>query len=163
MNSTIKAKLPTIPQYYKQYVDTSVDLETTPYQPCPFHNEKTGRSFSYARGLGIWRCFGACHAGGDVVALHRLNYKLKSEKEALESLCRLYGIEYQDDIPTFEKEEIEVDQNKVRRQSLLTFANNLAKTTEDYLELDYIVSKVPFDVKELEVYCAVRGFPVTTD
>lgn len=159
MKSTVQAKLPTIPQYFRQYVDSSVDLDSTPYQPCPFHQEQTGKSFSYSKKLGIWRCFGACHSGGDVVALHRLNYKLKSEEEALNSLCALYGIKNEAETPTFEREEVQVDKNRVHRLSLLAFANSLAKTTEDYLELDYIVSKVPFDTKELEVYCTVRGFP----
>mgnify|MGYP006893956025 CR=1 FL=1 len=41
MNKAILSKLPTIPQYYTQYVDSKVDLSETPYQPCPFHGEVT--------------------------------------------------------------------------------------------------------------------------
>ncbi len=163
MNKTILDKLPTIPQYYTQYVDNKVDLNETPYQACPFHGEVNGKSFSYSRQLGIWRCFGACHAGGDVVELHKLNYKIKSRKEAEISLCRMYGIDINEEEISFEETPVEVDQNDVYRRRVLACAMHLAKTPEDYTELDYMVSKVPFDVKDLEIYCSVRGYPISRD
>ena len=70
--SSLLDKLPSIPQYYKEYVDPKVDLNINTSQPCPFHNEKTGKSFSYSKQLNKWRCFGACHCGGDVIDLHML-------------------------------------------------------------------------------------------
>lgn len=162
MDKTILSKLPSVPQYYKQYVDTTVDLDEMPYQACPFHNETNGRSFSYSKQLGIWRCFGACHCGGNVIDLHKLNYHLKSREEAEKSLCNLYGIEIDNSV-SFNSEEIEVDQNRVYRNRVLTCAMNMAHTPEDYVELDYIVSKVPYDVKDLELYCSVRGYLISKD
>lgn len=162
MKKSFLNKLPTVPQYYAQYVNSKVDLNETPYQACPFHGETNGKSFSYSKQLGIWRCFGACHCGGDVIDLHKLNYHLKTYEEAAKSLCQLLGISIDSDI-SFEAETIEVDQNDVYRRRILTCALNLAHTVDDYVELDYIVSKVPYDVKDLELYCSVRGYLISKD
>lgn len=162
MNKAILSKLPTIPQYYTQYVDSKVDLSETPYQPCPFHGEVNGRSFSFSRQMGIWRCFGACHSGGDVIDLHRLNYRLKTKDEALKSLCALYGITL-DVKPDFKIETPEVDEREVYRRRALAVAMSLAKTADDYIELDYIVSKVPYDVKDLEIFCSSRGYVLSKE
>lgn len=148
-----------IPQYYKQYVDTTVNLDNEPTQPCPFHDEKHGRSFSYSKRLGIWRCFGQCHCGGDVVDLHRLNYKLKSREEAEKSLASILGVSL-DKVLSFEKKSIEVDMNDVHRRRVYSLALSLAKEPDDWLDLDYILSKVPYDVSELEVFCSARGHPI---
>lgn len=161
MNNIIDM-LPTIPQYYKLYVDNSVDLDNTPSQPCPFHNEVNGKSFTYSRQLNVWRCWGACHCGGDVIDLHRLNYKLKTRKEAEKSLCQLCNIDIKSDL-SFEKKEVTIDEKDVHRRRVYALALKAAKSVDDWLELDYIVSKVPFDVKELEVFCNSRGFPITSN
>lgn len=157
--SKVTDKLPTIPQYYKQYVDPKVDLELQSSQPCPFHNEKTGKSFSYSKQLNIWRCFGQCHCGGDVIDLHRLNYRLKDREEAKRSLYKMYGISMQETI-TFEREEVKVNEDDVHRRRVYALAVSLATQPNDWLELDYILSKVPYDVKELEVFCMSHGHPI---
>ena len=151
-----KNKLPTIPEYFRAYVDKTVDLDATPSIPCPFHNERTGKSFSYSRQLGIWRCFGACHRGGDVFQLHKLNYKLGSTREAKESLYKLYGLNLVSQL-TFEREKVEPDLKDAYRRRVYTAALGLAKDVEDWLELDYIVSQVPYDVTQLEDFCIQRG------
>ncbi len=155
----VDSRLISIPQYFRDYVDPEVDLETQPTQPCPFHNEKNGKSFSYSKRLGIWRCFGQCHCGGDVIDLHRLNYKLANRDDAKESLYRILGIKLEDEI-SFVKEEIEVNEQDVHRRRVYALALSLAKQPDDWLDLDYILSKVPYDVTELEVFCASRGCPV---
>lgn len=154
-------RLPTIPQYYKQYVDPKVDLITAPTQPCPFHEEKVGKSFSYSAKLNIWRCFGQCHCGGDVIDLHKLNYHLKDRKEATESLYRLLGIKNELDL-SFEREIPEVDYKDIYRRSVYAKAVSLANGPDDWLQLDYILSKVPYDVTDLEVFCASKGHPITS-
>lgn len=157
-----KDNLISIPDYYKAYVDPSVDLELQPSQPCPFHNEKSGKSFSYSRELKIWRCFGQCHCGGDVVALHQLNYKLKTKAEAKQSLCKLLGISYEESV-SFTRDEIKVNEDDVYRRRVYALALSLATEPNSWLELDYILSKVPYDVSELEVFCAKHGRPITSD
>ena len=156
----IDNRLPSIPAYFKQYVDPKIDLETTPQIPCPFHEEKTGRSFSYSKQLGIWRCFGACHCGGDVIELHKLNYRMRSRDEAKRAMYNMYGLSIVE-TPDFEKKQIEVNPEEVHRRHAYAMAVSLAKEPDDWLELDYIVSKVPYDVKELEVFCAARGLVIT--
>lgn len=147
--------LPTIPQYFKQYVDANIDLEATPHIACPFHNETSGQSFSYSAERGIWRCFGACHCGGDVIELHRLNFKLKDRDTAEAALCKLLGIKIQHR-PLLKPKEIEVDESDVERRRIYAKALRLAKNPDDWDELDYILSKVPYDVKELEMFCNIR-------
>lgn len=80
----IIGRLPTIPEYYQRFIDQKVNLLWEPKQCCPFHKEDTP-SFSYSVEKDVWRCFGACKCGGDVVALHRKNYHLKSREDALRS------------------------------------------------------------------------------
>lgn len=159
--SRIEDKLPSIPQYFKDHVDPSIDLEKTPSIPCPFHNETEGKSFSYSKQLGICRCFGKCHFGGGVIELHKMNYHLKTKEEAKKSLCSLYNIVFDEEL-TFEKEEIKVDEKDVYRRSAYALSVNLARKPEDWIELDYILSKVPYDVRELEVFCAKHGHPITS-
>lgn len=158
--STLLDKLPSIPQYYKQYVDPKVDLDVESSQSCPFHNEKAGKSFSYSKTLNVWRCFGQCHCGGDVIDLHRLNNHYATREEAKRSLYKKYGISLQDTI-SFETEEITVDEKDIYRRRVYSFAVNLAKDPDSWEELDYILSKVPYDVNELEVFCASHGHPIT--
>lgn len=157
--STLLDKLPSIPQYYKEYVDPKVDLNLNTSQPCPFHNEKTGKSFSYSKQLNKWRCFGACHCGGDVIDLHKLNYRLKSREEAKKSLANILGINFKTELK-FETPVIEVDAMEVHKKRAYALAVSLSKTPDDWLELDYILSKVPYDVAELNVFCTVRGVPL---
>lgn len=153
----VNKSLPSIPDYFRMYVDQNINLADTPQIPCPFHKEVHGKSFSYKADLGIWRCFGACHTGGDVIELHRLNYKMKSREEAKKSLYQMYGIDLIEK-PNFEKKEIEVNQSTVHSRRVYAMALKLAKEVDDWIELDYILSKIPYDVKELEVFCTARGY-----
>lgn len=146
----VMGKLPTIPEYYKEFIDSSVDLNWQPKQCCPFHKEDTP-SFSYSRDKGVWRCFGGCHCGGDVIELHRKNYKLRSRKEAEKSLYDLYGVPVvQCKTADIDRETVRddvVEDNVIRLKALL-----LANCVERWLELDYVMSKYPveiLDIKEL--------------
>lgn len=148
--------LPTIQEYFKEHVDSKIDLDKTPSIPCPFHNEKTGKSFSFSKTLGIWRCFGACHCGGDVIELHKLNHKMKSREDAARELHKLYGLPYKTVI-NFERKQVQVNPTDVHRRYVYAMAVSLAKTVDDYIELDYILSQVPFDINDLETFCTTRG------
>lgn len=149
-------KLPSVPEYFKEHVDPKIVLEKTPYIPCPFHNEKTGKSFSYSKNLGIWRCFGACHCGGDVVMLHKLNHRMKTREEAERALYALYDLPYRK-VTSFERKPVTFNENDAYRRYLYATALRVTKTVDDYLELDYLLSKVPFDTDELTVYCTAHG------
>ena len=139
----------TIPEYYKKYIDSAVDLSTTKNIACPFHHEQTGKSFTYSPDLGKWRCWGACHTGGDIIDLHKMNYHLHTRKEAYESLCNLIGhIELL--TPTFQLEKPHVDETYVERNVLYNKAVRLATNPTSWIELDYILSKVPFDLEDLK-------------
>ena len=68
----------------------------------------------------------------------------------------MYNITFED-VLTFEKEEVHVNEEDVHRRRVYAMSTRIAKTVDDYIELDYILSKVPYDVKELEVFCSARG------
>ncbi len=147
--------LPSIPDYFKKYVDKSIDLSATPHIPCPFHGEIHGKSFSFKD--GIWSCFGACHVyGADVIELHRRNYKLGSREEAELSLRRLYGLPLRA-VPTFRKREVKVSEEHITGLALYNRALKCATDPNSWLELDYILSKVPYDIAELELFCNEHG------
>jgi len=39
----------TIPAYFKQFVNSDINLAETPKLRCPFHKEEQGQSFSYSQ------------------------------------------------------------------------------------------------------------------
>lgn len=153
-------KLPSVPDYFKNYVDKDIDLANVKSIPCPFHNETHGKSFSYAPMLGKWRCWGACHCGGDVIDLHRLNYRLRTREEAKASLCAMLGIRPDTEL-SFERVTPTVDAKEVYRNRLYALAVSIAKEPDAWEKLDYILGKAPFDTRELEVFCAEQGYPIT--
>lgn len=140
-------KILTVPQYYKQFINKDVDLESNPSQCCPFHNEKTP-SFKYNLATGRWRCFGACHTGGDVYDMHRMKYGLATREEAIESLDAILGNDPEiKDLLNFDTPY--VSDLKIRKEYLYQTCVIHANCVERWLELDYVMSKYPVDEAEL--------------
>lgn len=141
-----------IPTYYNKYVDKTVDLNVTKNIPCKFHGEVSGKSFTYSGDKKVWRCWGACHCGGGVVQLHRLNYRLRSDEEALSSLRKILGLREERNITLNKPKQYEPNNAEVEIQSLIAKCNRKAKTVEQQLELDYIMSQYPVTKEQLELY-----------
>lgn len=142
-----------IPEYFSRFVDKGIDLSKTPKICCPFHQEDTP-SFSFSEEKGLWRCFGACKAGGDVIALHQKNYRLRTRKEAEESLYKLLGlgvIERQRRV-----ERGKADEHAVVHKAAYAKAALVAKTVSDWDELDYIMSQYPPETDKLEAFYNCR-------
>lgn len=149
-------KMISIPDYWHDYVNSKVDLRTDPKQPCPFHNEQHGQSFSYRADKNYFSCFGACHVlGGDVVRLHMLNYKIRDYDEAEKSLARLYGITLEKEI-SFTKPEIQVNERDIAFRVAYAKACVLARTPDDWIELDFIMSQYPPSVDQLTMFINSR-------
>lgn len=145
-------QLITIPQYYMKYCDSNVDLDKTSNIPCKFHGEQHGKSFTYSPSKKVWRCWGQCHCGGDVVELHKLNFRLRSRQEAEKSLAGLLGVKL--DAPQFGiKPEVHIDDRVVEEKRLIQKAIRKAKTVEEWLELDYIMSQYPVDIGKVRIFC----------
>lgn len=140
----------TVPQYFSKFIDNKVNLEITNKVCCPFHNENTP-SFSYNPSTGKWRCFGACKTGGGVIEMHRMNYKLNSNKEAEKSLCNLLGVPYEVNtsldmnIEAFTLNDDNIELDKIYSKCLLN-----CNSIERQIELDYVMSIFPVDVIRLK-------------
>ena len=148
MSLQANGKIPTVAEYYAAMINSSVDLVREPKQCCPFHEEKTP-SFSYDVRRERWRCFGKCHTGGDVYDMHRMHYHLNTREEAIRSLKSMCGVS------NAPKLELAYDDYKVRDEQLyeeaiyqrcLLYAN----TVDRWLDLDYVMSKVPVESAELQ-------------
>lgn len=135
--------LPTIPEYYREMINSNVDLTREPKQCCPFHKEDTP-SFSYSAAKGVWRCFGGCKWGGDVIDLHQRNYGLRTRQEAEKSLNNLCGIVKRVKLDT-ENKLLFVNDSRVEDEQLYQKALRLANTVERWLELDYFMSQTPVE------------------
>lgn len=142
-----------IPEYFSRFIDSSVDLDKTPKICCPFHEEDTP-SFSYSPEKGVWRCFGACKTGGDVIAMHQKNYRLRSRREAEDSLYKLLGLS----IINRQRKVThgKADENAVTYKSAYAKAALVALTVEDWDELDYIMSQYPPEAAKLEAFYNCR-------
>lgn len=143
MPASFKGRLPSIPEYYRDWINKDVDLNTAPKQCCPFHKEDTP-SFSYSADKKRWRCFGACHTGGDVIRLHMMSFKLNSENEAKKSLQDIYQVEPENAVVTA-RQEIIVDDEKISNATYMSKALLLACTPSRWLQLDQIMTEYPVD------------------
>ncbi len=142
--------LPTVPEYYKTYINPKVDLAMTPKQCCPFHKEDTP-SFSYDGRTGRWSCFGQCHAHGDVIEMHRRWFHLTTPEEAEKDLRHRYKVP----MPTIKDKMFELKRDTLIPQDKIDMNVNYAsailnaKTPEQWLELDEIMSEVPVNESAL--------------
>lgn len=141
MGLNVQGRMPTVPEYYKAFIDPKVDLTESPKQCCPFHKEDTP-SFSYDFRTGRWSCFGACHAHGDVVDMHMRWYKFKDRNSAEQDLARKCNVNIAEQ-PIQMKEDVLVNEKKVDRDTLYLLCCNLANSPERYCELDEIMSVYP--------------------
>ena len=148
--------LPTIPEYFQKEVDPTIDLLETHSIPCPFHGEVSGKSFTYSLELDTWRCWGQCKCGGSVIDLHRLHLRLATKEEAEKSLINKYNLRSKM-IPKFSvPEPPEVQQSYIDSQFFYNKALRLAKTPEQWIELDYVLSQHPIDSEKLRQYCELN-------
>lgn len=128
-----------IPQYYAERISPTTDLASEPKQCCPFHKEDTP-SFSYSAERGLWRCFGTCKTGGDVIELHRMNMNLPTRDEAVASLAAILGIS-EDDYYSFEAPvEKGLSDNYKELIRLQRSLELKAHTPEQWVELDEAMS-----------------------
>jgi hypothetical protein len=141
-------RLPTIPEYAKEYIWPGVDLISEPKQCCFIHEEEKP-SFSYSRERMCWSCFGKCHLHGrDVIDMHRYKFKLNSRDEAetsLRALCKMKKAEKMN----FEPERLTVNTSKVEYASRLQECIMRANTVDQWIALDYIMSQYPNDILDL--------------
>ena len=144
----IQGRFPTVPEYYMEHINSSIDLLQVPKQCCPFHSENTP-SFSYNVETGRWSCFGKCHAHGDVIEMHRRWFHLSTREEAESSLASLYNVTIKRDLSRLSVDVPIVNESRIEDNSVYAEALALANTPERWLELDYEMSKYPFERNNL--------------
>lgn len=141
----ITGRLPTVPEYYQEHINKGTDLTMYPKQCCPFHKEDTP-SFSYNPATGRWSCFGRCHAHGDVIDMHMRWLHFDSREEAKKDLEIRYDARQVPDLRKLQSNaEMYVSEENVEDQATYAEAVALATTPERWLELDYEMSKTPYD------------------
>jgi DNA primase catalytic core len=59
---------------------------------CPLHDEKNSPSFNINSRMQIWKCFGACNEGGDVIKWMRIWHTV-SAAEAVEILAERFNLD----------------------------------------------------------------------
>lgn len=137
-------------------MDSKVDLNETPWIPCPFHGS-TGNKFSYSSEKNICRCWSKC-GGGDVIWLHQMNYHLRNRDTAIDSMLELLGLsKFEID---FSDKRVKVDELVVKMISYISRAEGSCKTVEDYLNLDFIMSQrkpAHEAVKDIEAFLKSKG------
>ena len=150
-----KSCLPSIPDYYRKEIDPKVNLLETPSIPCQFHHEVSGKSFSYSLEKDVWRCWGQCQCGGDVIDLHKLHMRMRTRKEAEESLIKRYNLQKHimydfKEIPIPEVSETAVELNRLYNRAVDLAAKADIKV---WLELDYVMSQQPLSASLLKTFC----------
>lgn len=147
----VSGRMPTVPEYYQEQIDKGVDLVVAPKQCCPFHQESTP-SFSYNIATGRWSCFGKCHAHGDVVDMHQRWYHFSTREEAEKDLRIKYNVpkpSYQEAVLNARKRPL-VSSEKIEDNVSYNKALQLANCPERWIELDYVMSKTPYNRVEVE-------------
>lgn len=142
----VEGRLPTVPEYYSEHISKNVDLTMFPKQCCPFHKEDTP-SFSYNIVTGRWSCFGKCHAHGDVIEMHKRWFHFNSREEAERDLQIKYRIPKQNGMSILMKASQAplVSEEKIEDEVVYSKLVALATTPDRWIELDYLMSKTPFD------------------
>lgn len=147
----ITGRLPTVPEYYKEHINKGVDLTAEPKQCCPFHKEDTP-SFSYNPATGRWSCFGRCHAHGDVIDMHMRWMHFDTKEEAKKDLEIRYDARITPNLRRLQSnEDVYVSEEKVEDEATYAEAVALANTPERWIELDYEMSKTPYDRVAIQI------------
>ena len=151
-----------VPTYFKKYINSEIDLTASPSICCPFHAEDTP-SFSYKESSDIWRCWGKCHVGGNVIKLHQKNNNMLSYEEAILSLAAIYKItddttdvEMLEEIMTTKEEE---DDLEVELKVLLSSCERILSNKDKCLLDDIMSYDIPIKelYKELETFAKSKG------
>lgn len=139
----------TVPQYVTKFINSKINLNETNKICCPFHKEDTP-SFSFNPSTGKWRCFGACKTGGDVIDLHKMNYKISNKTEAEKSLCNLLGINYNKINVIKDNEPILLNEESIELDRIYNLCLLNANCIERWLDMDYVMSIYPVDIIRLK-------------
>lgn len=139
--------MPTVPEYYRAYIDPNVDLTEVPKQCCPFHKEDTP-SFSYDMRTGKWSCFGACHAyGKDVIDMHMRKFRMSSREQAERDLAIKCGVRAE--TLTLKQEDIFINPKVTDTKAMIAKLCLFANTPRRWVQLDKVMETIPVNPDDL--------------
>jgi len=149
-----------IPIYFVDVIDSSVDLTVNRSQPCPLH-EETVASFRYYPDTDSFYCFG-CRKGGDVIDLCMYVEQKEDQSfnrlKAVIWLAKAYGIKFiESELSKFSKEykftskkkHFTIDVNNILEDNM-----SIVKLNED---IEFLIkSKLRSEMDDLEVVKLIK-------
>ena len=137
--SEVKQKVDIV-EYISRYV-TLKKAGKNYTSPCPFHSEKTP-SFVVSPDRGIWKCFGACQDGGDVIAF-LMKWDNITFSEAIRDLAQGAGIQIQD---------FAIEDREWKKKEKILQLNQLAAKYFHYILTKHASGKDAVSYTHLDVY-----------
>lgn len=139
-------------EFYRKYLPDLQQKGSKLWACCCWHQE-TKPSFCVDPELGLWRCFGACNEGGDVIKFYEKNFSV-SFSEAVHALAEMYGYELQ---ISDEEKAYRDECNKI-----YTVNEFVASKYQEYLEKDteawnYVTQIRGISPKMIELFKIGRG------
>lgn len=137
---------------------------------CPFHQEKTP-SFFVNPDRQVWRCFGACQIGGDVIAF-LMKYESITFYEALKEMAQETGVKLDttgfEDRAWQQKEKlVDIHNHAMKYYQYLLMKHASGKAAREYLDERGINEKIretfqlgyaPASWDSLSLYLRKKGF-----
>jgi DNA primase len=137
---------------------------------CPFHQEKTP-SFFVNPDRQVWRCFGACQVGGDVIAF-LMKYESITFYEALKEMAQETGVKLDntgfEDRAWQQKEKlVTIHNHATKYYHYLLMQHASGKTAREYLDERGINEKIretfqlgfaPASWDSLSLYLRKKGY-----
>jgi DNA primase len=164
----IKSKLDVV-----EYIGRFVELKRSGRNfrgLCPFHQEKTP-SFFVNPDRQLWRCFGACQTGGDVIAF-LMKYENITFYEALKEMAQETGVKLDntgfEDRAWQQKEKlVTIHNHAMKYYHYLLMSHASGKAARDYLDERGVNDKIretfqmgyaPASWDSLSLYLKKKGF-----
>lgn len=145
-------------EFYKKYIPDLQQRGSKLWACCPWHQE-TKPSFCIDQNLGLWRCFGACNEGGDVIKFYQKHFSV-SFSEAVIALAEMYNYELQ---ISDEEKKFRDECNKIYELNRIVADKAMEVLECDEDAWNYVTKIRGISPKMIEVFKIGRGgnVPVT--
>lgn len=119
-------------------------------QPCPLHNEKSGKSFSVRKDDELWNCFGKCGKGGDAITLvseaQNISYG-EAAKEVAKHFPKHFVEKKSNSMLDYDAEHLDVFETLTRLADVGT-----GRLLSNELLIDYLKNSRSFELDTIKKY-----------